>query len=615
MNLTQYRIVRQLIGATTLLFTLLVAGCGGGGSTTESAFAPPVAVVPPETGEIMIGITDAEGDFVTYAVDVLSISLARPNGDVVETLPLSTRVDFVELTELTEFLSIATVPAGTYNSVTLRLDYTGADILVEDADGAAIVANVVDAAGNPIGTVDVTLDLSSRDSIRIARGIPASLTLDFDLAATNQVDLTTTPPTVTAEPMLLATPSFEADREHRVRGLLQSVDETAATFELAVRPFRHRTGRFGEFTVGVNADTRYDVDGAGYVGSDGLAALSQLDADALVVAMGIVANGGMRAQVVIAGASVPDASADVVRGVVSSRDGDVLDVSGAVREAANGRRHSRGTYSVTIGDMTQISAPGIDPALLGSNSVSVGQRVVVWGEFVDDMTIDATAGRVRMELSDLAGVVAEANPIAVDLYSLNGHRPGLYDFAGTGDTALNDADPDFYEIDTSVLPLPFVIDGDIVRVRGLVNAFGLAPPDFLARTVIALEGDHRSAAVKIGWQEGTGTPFSSVSLDRIDIDLSAARKSLKVRGIPAGFFHDLETVAFIATDDGAGVYGIRVRGEADITLYSTFEDLTEALLAQLEAGNLLHRIDATGKYNVVATELTAGRASFVFITP
>lgn len=607
MNLTQ----------TTLLLTLLIAGCGGGGSTTESALTPtpPVAAAPSQTGEIMIGITDAEGDFVTYAVDVLSISLARQNGDVVEALPLSTRVNFAELTELTEFLSIATVPVGTYNSVTLRLDYTDADILVEDAAGAAVAANVVDADGDPIGTVEVTLDLSSSDTIRITRGVPASLTLDFDLAATNQVDLTSSPPTVTAEPMLLATPSFETDREHRVRGLLQSVDETAATFELALRPFRHRTGRFGDFTVAVDADTRYDVDGAGFVGSDGLAALSQLDENALVVAMGIVANGGMRAQVVIAGASVPGASADVVRGVVSARTGDVLNVSGAVREGANGQRHNGGTYSVTIGDMTQISAPGIDPSMLASNSVSVGQRVVVWGEFIDDMTIDATAGRLRMEMNDLAGVVAQASPIAVDLYSLNGHRPDLYDFAGTGDTASNDADPDFYEIDTSVLPLPLVVDGDIVRMRGLTNAFGLAPPDFLARTVIDLDHSDRSAAVKTGWQEGTSTPFASVATDRIDVDLSAARKSLKVRGIPAGFFDDLETVAFIATDDGAGVYGIRVRGEANVTLYSTFEDLTEGLLAQLEAGNLLHRIDATGKYNIDSGELTAGRASFVFTTP
>jgi hypothetical protein len=54
---------------------------------------------------VVIALTDAEGDFASYTVDVLSLTLTTANGAVVETLPLSTRVDFARYTDLTEFLS------------------------------------------------------------------------------------------------------------------------------------------------------------------------------------------------------------------------------------------------------------------------------------------------------------------------------------------------------------------------------------------------------------------------------------------------------------------------------------------------------------------------------
>ena len=62
-----------------------------------------------------IGVRDAAGDFVSYAVDVTSLRLVRGNGDVVETVPLTTRIDFAEVADLTEFFTVATVPAGIYS--------------------------------------------------------------------------------------------------------------------------------------------------------------------------------------------------------------------------------------------------------------------------------------------------------------------------------------------------------------------------------------------------------------------------------------------------------------------------------------------------------------------
>ncbi len=63
-----------------LVLALALSGCGGGGGTGDVS----------DSGEVVIALTDAEGDFASYTVDVLSLTLTKANGAVVETLPLST---------------------------------------------------------------------------------------------------------------------------------------------------------------------------------------------------------------------------------------------------------------------------------------------------------------------------------------------------------------------------------------------------------------------------------------------------------------------------------------------------------------------------------------------
>ncbi len=597
---------KDLVCAFSLLALVLLAhGCGGGGGSSASA---PAADAPPELGELFIGITDAEGDFLRYAVDVEALTLERANGDVVETLPLTTRIDFTELTEVTEFLSIATVPAGVYESVTLSMDFGDADIVAQDANGDAVALVARDSTGAPLGLTNVTLNLSSGDVVRVRVGIPAAFSLDFDLDASNEIDLANAE--VIVEPFLLATPELEEDREHRVRGVLEAVDTDASTFDLAVRPFRHRTGQFGEFTVSVDDATRYEVDGVGFTGAAGLEAMSQLDARAPVVANGAVDGVGLQAEVVLAGSSVPWSDADVVKGVVAARSGDELIVRGARIEFSDGTEAFRGSFTVNLSDTTGVSAPGIDNTLLSKDSISVGQRLVAWGEFVDDETLDAA--RVRMHMNQLTAEVVEAEPLAVSLFYLNGRRPAAYDFAGTGVTPADDADPAFYEIDTATLPGATIEGGDLVRVRGLVNEFGAAPADFNARTVIDVDTDMRGALLKISWESGTSTPFTNLSSERVDVDLTEARKLLAVRGVPRDFIELMDEVGLVAPASGMGVYAVKVRGAGEVHVYRSFADLTAELMAQLDAGRLLHRISAQGRYNVGSAELTTGRAGFVF---
>jgi len=93
-----------------VLVALALSACGGGAGTTAQP-APPVAAscVPSnpatvdECGTVIIGLTDADGDFLSYAVDVLSVTLEKADGAIVSVLPNTTRIDFSQYVDLTEF--------------------------------------------------------------------------------------------------------------------------------------------------------------------------------------------------------------------------------------------------------------------------------------------------------------------------------------------------------------------------------------------------------------------------------------------------------------------------------------------------------------------------------
>ncbi len=60
---------------------------------------------------------------------------------------------------------------------------------------------------------------------------------------------------------------------------------------------------------------------------------------------------------------------------------------------------------------------------------------------------------------------------------------------------------------------------------------------------------------------------------------------------------------------------VTVRGANEVHLFRDFAGLTPELSDQLAAGNRLVQINAIGRYNATALELTTPRASFEFTTP
>ena len=124
-------------------------------------------------------------------------------------------------------------------------------VVVQEPDGNLHDALVRDEAGNPFGSLDVRLELTETDQIVIRPGVPAAFSLDFDLDASNEIDFSAAPPIVTVRPFLLAAAELEADRAHRLRGLLDGVDEAEGVVTIDMRPFRHRRGNFGSMSFAV----------------------------------------------------------------------------------------------------------------------------------------------------------------------------------------------------------------------------------------------------------------------------------------------------------------------------------------------------------------------------
>ena len=607
---------RVLRGSAIALIVTLVAACGGGGGGTSAAAIP--AAVPLDTGTVAFTVADAAGDFLTYTVDVTRIELHNANGDVVQALPLKTRIDFAQLADVSEFLNVATVPVGVYDEVRLILDYSTAEIVVQDADGNAVAASARDAAGQPLTTLAVALKLADADRITIAKGIPTNFALDFDLAASNTVALN--PAVVTVAPFLMASAQFDATREHRVRGLLDGVDKTAASITLKVRPFEHRETQFGKLTFHVDGNTAYEVDGRSLTGSAGLDAVAALAADTPLLAQGLVASKVLTAARVLAGTSVPGNGQDAVRGVVAGRSGNTLEIKGAREENHDGSDHYRGAIRVVVGTNTKVTAAAAPGLALTIDAISVGQLVAVRGIAAtgsDLRTLDATAGAVRLEISEVAGDVVSANPLTLRLAYINELRPRAFNFAGTGTSADNDSRPQAYVIDTTGLDLGAIGNGDLVRVRGLVNAFGLAPPDFKARTLIDIALEARAAALDASWRRAgaTAAPFASASSSSsgIVLDLSAADTQLHLRGIARAIVNNDAVKTLVPTATGDGEFAVHVRGEEGVRLLRTFAAVVDAVQAQLGSGKKLLRLSAAGQYNRANAQLTVRRMAFEMV--
>ena len=592
------------------MLVLALAACGGSGTSidlsTDCSHPSPSDV----NGCTFVNITDAPGDFLTYTVDVTGLTLKRKDGTVVNVLPQTTTVDFAQYADLDEFLTAADMPLGAYTSGTVTLDYSDADIEVQDNSGKAVKVMPVDQNGNPVTALTLSIQWDD-GALVLAPGIPKVFQLDFNLAASNVVDLTAG--TVTVAPFLVADVDPNFDNKIRVRGPLDAVDTAKGDFTLGLRPFDMDRGDFGQMGIFTTSTTVFSINQTPYIGGAGLAALKVAGTTTAVVARGSYSFTSHRfiATEVDAGSSVPGGTLDAADGVVLSRSGSTVVLRGATLNRVGQAAFFADDVSITLGTGTRVREEGSPKGTFDISDISVGQHLVVFGTLTDttpgSLALDASAGFASLRYTRFDGTVVTAPngsgsnvSMAVDVQFMQGRPVSLFDFTGTGAVPSN-----------FVVSMPSLVSGinvsDPVRVWGFVTPFGSAPPDF-AETSVADYVDGRSDLAVAWAKPGSVDAFSSLSATSgIVVNLASSPVPFQAKVEQGGIVTPLVTSPTV--DGSFGVFAILQGGV--VTVHLSYARFITDLDTRLGAGASARFFFARGGYTSSTTTLKAREVAVI----
>jgi hypothetical protein len=590
------------------LFATLIGACGGG----ETA-SPEVNACSDGCGTAMLTMTDAEGDFLSYVVDVTSLKLRKADGTIVETLPVTSRIDFSQLVNLSEILSTGQIPTGQYVAATLNVDFSDSDIVVEGSTGTGVTVTPVNSAGQALGQVELTVQLDRRHHLMINRSRVSHLAFDLDLAASNTVDLATS--TVTVSPVVVASVLPPESRQVRARGRLASVDLAGSSYTINLRPFHEDAASSGQLVVHTTNTTRFEINGSVSSGIEGLTRLAALTDQPVTIAFGTIAGAdhAFTARRVLAATSAEDAHRDYLSGNVISRTGNALVVAGlSARRSNEDSRVEISPVAVTVGPSTLVTRDGQGAGTMSIGDISVGQRVEVFGELARDQaghaTMDASNGRVRLNYTHLSGKVkATTSGMTLELLSIDGRSPARFNFAGTGGVPATDADPANYEVNTGALSTSGMLAGAYTRLFGFVTPFGAAPPDFAADTL--LDFSELRAGLSINWGLGGAVaPFSTSTPTRLTLNLANDLRGAIKLGDRIINLSTLATgLALVPATEGQLTFAIAHRGSREVENFSSFADFSGELGTELNGTTAMFSLSAEGTFDAAGGTFTAKR--------
>jgi hypothetical protein len=493
--------------------------------------------------------TDDVGQFTSYLVTIDSVVLVGQVNGSVSAIAVPETVDFTKLTNLSELWATASLPVDTYTQAIITLDYTSAQISVM-VNGAPVKVTVVDPDGNVPTTIAVTVTLDPANQLILQPTFATSnalrLAINYDMTASNSVNLTTSPPTLTVTPFMTAATTAADSKLIRVRGPLINSSLTTGTYTVVVRPFFDEVNSLGIDTMFNDANTVYTYGGVTYVGAPGLNVLSQASAGSTETAAFCTfeptttpaagVNAGIFHSVyVIAGSTLEDFYTEGIEGDVIASSGNTLTVRGGLvtANAAQVIQYADLDSLVLIGPNTLVTADGVSTlGALNYTSVAVGQHITARGLYSVDaagvVTLDATGsatntGSVRLQSTELFGSLTSAasGSLQLNLQGIENYPASVYDFAGNGVSAAQDPVAANFVVNTGALTLPTAAPGDPLWIDGYLAPFGAAPPDFLATSVLAEPSVPATLAV-LWTGTGTAAPFATLTDTGLTIDLTNA---------------------------------------------------------------------------------------------
>lgn len=466
--------------------------------------------------------------------------------------------------------------------------------------------------------------LDNANQLIITPGNTGRLAFDFNLAASNIVDLTGK--TVEVAPTLVATVVPSDAKQARVRGALASVSAAQSDFVVNVRPFAVQTAAAGQVTAQVITTTTYQVNGIAYVGTAGLAALAALPANTPVAAFGSLQTGTQFAATnVLAGTSLQSPAQDRISGTVIARSANSLTVHSATWT------HPGGDFDFMMADVTV--NVGANTAVLEEGQVgtftaadiSVGQHMDAFGTATQAtsgaVTLDASAGQVQLDITPLWGTLTTlaTGSLTFNLQSLDGLPAAAFTFSGTGASTAMDASATAYVVNTGTLSQAGLAMNAPARAFGFVTPFGNAPADFMAQTLESFSAV--TSELVVDWsRSGSATAFTGLTATSTSLQLDLANVG-NLHVIKTGpELLDLTTLATapgIASATGGGlVFTIGHAGKFRTENFNTFTAFVSQLAADLAgtgtaAGTMaaatttVDAVAAAGQYDATTNVLTA----------
>ena len=601
--------MRLWIGGFVAALAAALAGCS---TNTNVSNGTPVVTVNAQAAQA----------FSTYVVGISLYSLTRSDGYVAYPAGY-TAEEFADLTQrvdLTELLNVVGIPTGTYKQLVIGIDYSVPIVYLNGQSTAATVENS-SATVDP-GIVYVTVNLDPAHPLVLGFNKSTPLALDFNLAASNEIDTSTTPATVTVRPFVEAVSPSNDTAPVRARGLFVVANTGQSNFVEDVRPFEDNIySTVGALTVNTTPTTYYNVDGTVLTGAAGLTAVSKLASNTPIEAYGALGDmstitPGFTATQVYAGTVVSNGEYEHVRGIVTGVSGDNLTVEGATYLYYEGYCESNlcftyyPTATINLSSSTVVTQDDVDVAAsaLSPKSISVGSQIDAIGlgstSSTNALTLDATAGLVRLQSTPVWGTLTAgtSSSATLDLLSLGNtdFAASTFTFAGTGSAAASydvDTTGAATEADQSATPA-----GTLLRVDGFPTPYGTAPPDLAATDVIP--GSSETADLVVEWNKGAGTtaPFTSYDTASLALNLSGADvaevlvgpQSTQLTGTPA------------ITISGGNQFAIG-NSTNGITMASSPSDFIGDLGTKLNGSTAVFRVVARGTYDAATNIFTASR--------
>jgi len=603
-------------------------------------------------------LTDEPSSFASYLVTIDSVVLVGKTYGSVTAIATPELVDFAKLSNISELWSSASIPVDTYTAAIIVMDFTSANISVM-VNGAPVSATAVDPSGVAITTVSITVNFDPDNPLTLTATEFTSnalrLAFNYEMAASNSVNLSTSPPTVTVAPYFTVSTAASDSKLIRVRGPLINSNVNLGTYTVVVRPFFDEVSSLGTLSLFNSASTVYTEQGNAYVGAPGLSILSQYSAGSTLTAAyttfqptatpipGIFA-GIFNPVYVIAGSTLEDYYTSGIEGDVIARSGNTLTLRGAILtvNAAEVVQFQELDSQVIVGPSTLVTADGV--ATLGPldyNSISVGQHITARGIYsltaAGTTLVDASAvsetntGSVRLLSTQLFGSFnsSTSGSLSMNLQAIDIWPASIYNFAGNGTSSAQDPTAASYLVNTGALTLPTSAAGDPLWIDGYSSPFASAPPDFMAQDVNAEAAV--PAIMEVDWTApGTAAPFATLTDSGLTIDLTnpafasgqirVGAESIDITTLSA----TPQVVPLVPPPPAAGLppvllplfsFGAGASIEATtivpIDCFNSFAEFVTQMGTTLAVPTSATKFVATGLFNRATNTFTASRISVV----